>query len=197
MKIYKFDKLVKEAMNDNQFDEILTPRPEEKYYKTSVKNYSDSDYLRIIWRMPLEKLQQLIELLEKDRKTSIEFSRPKSVIKQLYKRDRMEFDSKLKWAKETLAGRNKGEPIPEWLQDKSSNDVLSKIDELMDERLEDNEKIIKWYYKGLHADGILLYLDKPRNMFFVEWSSEYGDVEYEEFNISDIDSLLNWITSRM
>ena len=164
MKIYRFDKLVKEAMGNDQykkeFGNILNPRPEEKYYKTSVKNYSNSDYLRIIWRMPLEMLQNLIELLEKDRKTAIELGRPKSVIKQLYKKDKLEFDSKLKWAKETLTRKTKGESIPDWLQDKPSKDevnyVLGKIDELMDERLEDNDKVIKWYYKGLHADGIML-----------------------------------------
>lgn len=207
MKIYKFDKFVKEAMGDkyeNEFDKILNSRPEEKYYKTSVKNYSDSDYLRIIWRMPLEKLQKLIELLEKDRKTSIELGRPKSIIKQLYKKDKMSFDSKLKWANETLKRRTKNEPMPEWLLDKNPkenetevNYVLGKIDELMDQRLEDNDTVIKWYCKGFHADSIMIYLDKARNTFFVEWSSEYGDVEDEEFQFSEASSLLKWVAERI
>lgn len=123
MKIYKFDKLVKEAIGSiyqDEFDKMLTSRPEEKYYKTSVKNYSDSDYLRIIWRAPLDKLPQLIDLLEKDRRTAIELGRPKSVIKQLYKKDKLNFDSRLKWVKQTLNRRTKGEQIPDWLSDESS-----------------------------------------------------------------------------
>lgn len=131
MKIYKFDKLVKEAIGNkyqDEFDKMLTSRPEEKYYKTSVKNYSDSDYLRIIWRAPLDKLPQLIDLLEKDRRTAIELGRPKSVIKQLYKKDKLNFDSRLKWAKETLNRRTKGEQIPDWLSDKSSKEQL--VDEI-------------------------------------------------------------------
>lgn len=119
----KDTKMLEEAYDNIQssFDKMLNSREEEKYYKTSTKNYSDSEYLRIIWRMPIEKLELLIELLKIDRKTAIELGRGRSITKQLYKRDKLHFDSHLKWAKQTLKGRLIGDPIPTWLNDTSTN----------------------------------------------------------------------------
>jgi hypothetical protein len=98
------------------FDKILKPNDGQNIYKTSAKSYSDKEFLKAIWMMPEDKLKSLIELLEKDKKTASELGRGRGVMTLFYKKDKLYFESYLKWAKETLTKRLKDVAMPEWLK---------------------------------------------------------------------------------